>query len=42
VKKALTWLAIAIAVIWVMHNPTGAAALAHHAAHALTTLATHL
>jgi hypothetical protein len=42
VKKLLTWLALAIAVIWVVHNPTGAAAMAHQAAHALTTLATHL
>jgi hypothetical protein len=42
VKKALTWLALIIAVIWVIHNPAGAAALAHQITHALATLASSL
>jgi len=39
VKKALTWVALIIAVIWLVKNPVGAAALAHQVMHALTTLA---
>ena len=45
-KKALHWLLIAIVVVWVMNDPTGAAALVHwgvgaiqSAAHSLATLA---
>jgi hypothetical protein len=41
-RKALTWLALIIAVIWLVKNPAGAAALAHQVIHALTTLATSL
>jgi hypothetical protein len=41
-KKALTWLALIIAVMWVVKDPAGAAALAHQIAHALTTLASSL
>jgi hypothetical protein len=41
-KKALTWLALIIAGIWLSKNPAGAAALAHQIAHALTTLASSL
>jgi hypothetical protein len=42
VKKALTWLALIIAAIWLIKNPAGAAALAHQIAHALTALASSL
>jgi hypothetical protein len=42
VKKALTWIAVAIAAIWLVKNPAGAAALAHQIMHALTTLAASL
>ena len=41
-KKILSWLALAIAVMWVVKNPTGAAALAHQIGHALSTLAAAL
>jgi hypothetical protein len=30
-KKAVKWLLIIIAVVWVMNDPTGAAALVHWA-----------
>jgi hypothetical protein len=42
VKKILSWLALAIAALWVINNPSQAAALAHHIAHALSTLASSL
>jgi len=42
VKKALTWVALIIAVIWLVKNPAGAAADARQLIHALTTLATSL
>jgi hypothetical protein len=42
VKKALTWIAVAIAAIWLVKNPVAAAALAHQVIHALTTLAASL
>jgi hypothetical protein len=42
VKKALTWLAVIIAALWVINNPSQAAALAHHIAHALSILASSL
>jgi len=45
-KNAVKWLLIAIVVVWVMNDPTGAAALVHWAigaiqsmAHSLATLA---
>jgi hypothetical protein len=42
VKKALTWLALIIAVIYVINDPAGAAALAHKVMHSLATLAAGL
>ena len=41
-KKLLGWLALAIAAMWVVKNPAGAAALAHQIGHALATLAAAL
>ena len=41
-RKALTWLAIIIAVLWVVKDPTGAALLAHHFAAFLGQAATSL
>lgn len=48
-KKAARWLLIAIVVVWVMNDPTGAAALVHwgvtaiqHMARSLSTLAAGL
>ncbi len=41
-KKLLGWLALGIAVMWVIHDPTGAANLIHQVAHALSTLADSL
>jgi len=41
-KKVLTWLAIIIAVLWVVKKPDQAAALIQQAGHALTTLAASL
>lgn len=38
-KKALTWVALIIAVIWLIKDPAGAAALAREVMHSLTTLA---
>jgi hypothetical protein len=42
VKKILGWLALAIAALWLVKNPTGAANLAHQIGHALATLAAAL
>jgi hypothetical protein len=42
VKKILGWLALAIAALWVIKNPTGAADLAQQIGHALSTLAARL
>jgi hypothetical protein len=42
VKKILGWLALAIAVMWVLKNPAGAAATVHQVFHALSTLVTDL
>jgi len=42
VRKALTWLALAIAVMWLVKNPVGAASLAHQVMHALSTLVSAL
>ena len=48
-KKAARWLIIAIVVVWVMNDPTGAAALVHwgvgaiqNMTHSLATLASGL
>ena len=41
-KKILGWVALAIAVMWVVHNPDAAANLAHQLGHALSTLAAAL
>ena len=48
-KKAIRYLVIAVLVVWVMKDPTGAAAVVHQgvaaiqaAAHSLSTLATGL
>ena len=41
-KKLLGWLALAIAVMWVVKNPDAAASLAHQFGHALATLAASL
>jgi hypothetical protein len=42
VKKLLGWLALAIGAMWVVNDPTGAAALIQHVVHALATLAASL
>ena len=41
-KTVLTWLAIIIVVLWVVKDPTGAAAFAHNVAHFLGQAATAL
>jgi glycerol dehydrogenase-like iron-containing ADH family enzyme len=41
-KNLLTWLALIIVALWLINDPTGAAAAAHHVAHALSTLASSL
>ena len=41
-KKLLGWLALAIAVMWVVKNPDGAANVVHQIGHALATLAAAL
>jgi hypothetical protein len=41
-RKVLTWVALIIGVLWVMKNPTGAAAVVHQVFHALSTLAASL
>lgn len=48
-KRIVRYLVIAVVVVWVMTDPTGAAALVHHgvaaiqsAARSLSTLATSL
>ena len=41
-KRLLTWIGIIIAVLWVVKDPTGAAALAHNIAHFLSQAATSL
>ena len=41
-KKILGWLTLAIAVMWVVKNPTGAANVIHQIGHALATLAAAL
>ena len=37
-KKLLGWVALGIAVLWVINNPTQAAALIHQVGHAVATL----
>jgi hypothetical protein len=41
-RKLLGWAALAIAVIWTLHNPAQAAADIHQAVHALSVLASAL
>ena len=41
-RRSLTWLALVIAVLWVVKDPTGAAVLAHHFAAFLGQAATSL
>jgi hypothetical protein len=38
VKNVLGWVALAIAVLWVINNPAQAAAIIHQIGHAITTL----
>jgi hypothetical protein len=38
VKKLLGWVALAIAVLWVINNPAQASGLLHQIGHAITTL----
>ena len=37
-KNVLGWVALGIAVLWVINNPAQAAAIIHHIAQAITTL----
>ena len=41
-RKALTWLALAIAALWVIKNPAGAAADLRQVIHALSILVSSL
>jgi len=41
-KRLLTWAGIIIAVLWVVKDPAGAAALAHNLGHFLSQAATSL
>lgn len=41
-KKILTWAAIILVAIWVIHHPTHASDLVHQVTSALTTLANNL
>jgi hypothetical protein len=41
-RKILPWLALAIAVIWIMHNPAGAGADVQTWLNAATAFASHL
>lgn len=41
-KKYATWLLLAVVAMWVVQDPTGAAALAHSALHGLSHAATAL
>jgi hypothetical protein len=38
VKNLLGWVALGIAVLWVINNPAQAAALIHQISHAIATL----
>jgi hypothetical protein len=42
VKKILGWIALAIAALWLIKNPAGAAADMRQVVHALSTLASAL
>ena len=37
-KNVLGWVALGIAVLWVINNPAQAAAIIHQIGHAITTL----
>jgi hypothetical protein len=41
-KKLLGWAALAVAAMWLVKNPTGAASAVHQVVHALSTLAASL
>lgn len=41
-KKFLPWLALALAVLWIVHNPAGAAATIHQLLTGLSTFASGL
>ena len=41
-RKILGWAALIIAILWVLKNPAGAAAMVHQVFHALSTLAASL
>lgn len=41
-KKILPWLALGIAVLWIIHNPAGAAAAIHQLLSSVTTFASGL
>jgi hypothetical protein len=42
VKKILSWLALALAAMWLVKNPAGAAADLRQVVHALSTLVSSL
>jgi hypothetical protein len=42
VKKLLGWVALAIAAIWIIHNPVQAAADVRQVVHAVTVLVSAL
>jgi hypothetical protein len=42
VKKALTWAALVLAVLWITRDPANAAADVQRFLSALTTFATHI
>ena len=41
-KKALPWIALVLAVLWITHNPAGAAASVQHLLSELSTFASHI
>jgi hypothetical protein len=41
-RNLLAWIALGIAVIWIIHNPVQAAADVHQVAHAVTVLVSAL
>lgn len=41
-KKLMPWIALVIAVLWIIHNPTGAAATLHSLINGLSTFASGL
>lgn len=41
-KKVMPWAALVIAVMWIIHNPSGAAATLHSLVSGLSTFASGL